>query len=121
MTKWGPPPWPELVWAKERTKAILSAFWAILGKTPPMSTPGMLVLTAPTVLRNSIEADILGSKVSTWVGPPPSHNQTTEVFLVVLPEADSLARARSKSGSMKPLSPRAPTLRKSRRLLPSQL
>ena len=42
-------------------------------------------LPAPTVLRNSIGADILGSKVSTWVGPPPSHSHTTEVLRVGRP------------------------------------
>src|SRR5438270_1502749 len=91
------------------------------GKTLPISTPGRQVFTAPTTLRYSAGADILGSKVSTWVGPPPSQSQTTEVLRVDLPAAAAEARARSRSGSRKPLIPRAPTLRKSRRLLPSQL
>src|SRR5260370_10590119 len=99
MTQWVPPPWPELLCAKERGKAILSATWATFGKTPPISTPGRLVLTAPTTLRYSAGADILGSKVSTWVGPPPSQSQTTEVLRVDLPAAAAAARARSRSGS----------------------
>src|SRR5207253_8289880 len=110
MTQWVPPPWPELVCAKERTKVILSATWAIFGKTPPSSMPGTLVFTAPTVLRYSAGADILGSKVSTWVGPPPSQSQMTEVFLVDLPLVDSRARARNRSGNSRPLIPKAPTL-----------
>src|SRR5258707_1116541 len=121
MTQWVPPPWPELLCANERTKAILSAICATFGKTPPISTPGRFVFTAPTTLRYSDGADILGSKVSTWVGPPPSQSQTTEVFRLGLPMAAALARARSRSGSRKPPMPRAPTLRKSRRLPPSQL
>src|SRR5712692_4513207 len=120
MTQWVPPPWPELPWANERTKAILSAERAILGKTPPISMPGTLVFTAPTALRNSTGADILGSNVSTWVGPPPNQSQMTEVFLVDLPACLAAARKRSRSGSTKPVAPSAPILRKSRRLDPSQ-
>src|SRR5438128_4713591 len=121
MTQWGPPPWPELVCAKERTKVILSATWAIFGKTPPSSMPGTLVFTAPTVLRYSAGADILGSKVSTCVGPPPSQSQMTEVFRVGLPAAVAAARALSRSGKSSPPIPKAPILRKSRRVEPSQL
>src|SRR5262249_21291739 len=121
ITQWVPPPWPELRCANDRTKAILSAFLAISGKTPPISTPGRLVLTAPTVDRNSTGASILGSNVSTWVGPPPNHSQTTEVLRVDLPSAFAWARARRRSGSARPPRPRAPTLRKSRREAPSQL
>src|SRR6516225_5745549 len=120
MTQWVPPPWPELPWAKERTKAILSAMAAILGNTPPISTPGSLVFTAPTTLRYSAGAAILGSKVSMWVGPPPNQSQTTEVFLDAVPATAAAARALSNSGSIKPVRPRAPTLRKSRRVVPSQ-
>src|SRR5947209_1174417 len=120
MTQCVPPPWPELLWAKERTNAILSALAAIFGKTPPISTPGRQVFTAPTTLRYSDGADIFGSKVSTCVGPPPSHSHTTEVLRVGLPAAAAVARARSRSGSRKLLIPSAPTLRKSRRLAPSQ-
>src|SRR5262249_4843993 len=105
----------------ERTNAILSATCAISGHTPPISTPLRLVFTAPTALRYSAGASIFGSKVSTCVGPPPSHSQTTEVFLVAAPFADALARALKRSGRHKPVRPRAPTLRKSRRELPSQL
>src|SRR5207248_1789914 len=86
-----------------------------------ISTPGRLVLAAPTTLRNSAGAVILGSKVSTWVGPPASQSQTTEVFLVGLPACLAAARARKRSGSRKPPRPKAPTLRKSRRVLPSQV
>src|SRR5438445_6424472 len=121
MTQWVRPPWPELLCAKERTNAILSATWAILGKTPPSSMPGTLVFTAPTVLRYSAGADILGSNVSTCVGPPPSQSQMTEVFLVGLPSAAALARARNRSGRKKAPIPKAPTLRKSRRVVPSQV
>src|SRR5438046_4007553 len=121
MTQAVPPPWPELRCANERTKAILSATRAILVKTPPSSRPATLVCTAPMVLRNSAGAVILGSKVSTWVGPPPSQSQTTEVLRVCWPAADAAARARSRSGSNRPPMPSAPTLRKSRRVEPSQL
>src|SRR5262245_33057384 len=121
MTKWVPPPCPELPCANERTNASLSATLAIFEKAPPTSTPGILVLTAPTTLRNSAGADILGSKVSMWLAPPPSHNQTTEVFLVALPDALAPARARRKSERRSLLSPSPPTLRQSRRLAPSQL
>src|SRR5262249_32632146 len=105
----------------ERTKAILSATRATLGKTPPISTPVRLVLTAPTILRYSAGADILGSKVSTWVGPPPSQSQTTEVLRVDLPEDLAAARALSRSDRKNPPKPSPPTLRKSRRVVPSQL
>ena len=44
--------------------------------------PGTLVCTAPVTERYSAGADILGSKVSTCVGPPPSQSQTTEVLRV---------------------------------------
>src|SRR5260370_13984284 len=122
MTQWVPPPWPLLRCAKERTKAILSATLAISGKTPPSSMPVTLVGMAPTVERNSAGAVIFGSKVSTWVGPPPSQSQTTEVLRVGWPvAAAAAARARSRSGKARPPRPSAPTLRKSRRLLPSQL
>src|SRR5438874_2191233 len=84
--------------------------------------PLTLVGTAPTVERNSTGAVILGSKVSTWVGPPPSQSQTTEVLREGWPEAAAAeARARSKSGRASPPRPSAPTLRKSRRVAPSQL
>src|SRR5262245_51229681 len=89
------------------------------GKTPPNSMPGTLVWTEPTVLRNSTGAVILGSKVSTCVGPPPSHSQTTEVLRVDCPAAEAAARARSRSDKARPPMPRAPTLRKSRRVVPS--
>src|SRR5262249_53722586 len=123
ITQCVPPPCPELRCAKERTKAILSAISATFGKTPPSSMPGTLDCTAPTTLRNSAGADILGSKVSTWVGPPPSQSQTAEVVFVGLPLEAAAARARSRSGSRKAVAPRprAPTLRKSRRVVPSQL
>src|SRR5262245_577828 len=120
MTQCVPPPWPELLCAKERMKAILSATRAIRGKVAPISTPGKLVWMAPVVERNSAGAVIFGSKVSTWVGPPPSHNHTTDVLRVACPAADAAARARSRSGSNKPPMPRAPTLMKSRRVPPSQ-
>src|SRR5262249_11988803 len=106
--------------AKERTNAILSATRAIRGKTPPISTPGTLVWTAPTTLRNSAGADILGSNVSTCEGPPPSQSQTTEVLRVGRPWADASARARSRAGRVSPVAPRTPTLRKSLRVAPSQ-
>src|SRR5437867_793277 len=121
MTQWVPPPWPELRCANERTKAILSATRPILGNTPPSSMPGTLVCTAPTVLRNSAGAVIFGSKVSTCVGPPPSQSQTTLVLRVCRPAALAAARARSRSDRARPPMPSTPALRKSRRVLPSQL
>src|SRR5262249_46645834 len=120
MTQCVPPPWPLLRCANERTNAILSATRAMRGKTPPSSTPGALVCTAPTTLRNSAGADILGSKVSTCVGPPPSQSQTTEVLRVGWPLAAARARARSRSGSISPVAPSTPILRKSLRVVPSQ-
>src|SRR5262245_9088393 len=121
MTQCVPPPWPELRCANERTRAILSATLAILLKSPPISTPGRFVFTAPLTERNSAGADIFGSNVSMWVGPPPSHNQTTDVFFVGLPLCAARARARSRSGKARPPRPRAPTRKKSRRVAPSQL
>src|SRR3974390_320003 len=91
------------------------------GNTPPISTPDRLVFTEPIVLRYSIGADILGSKVSTCVGPPPSHSHTTDVFLVGLPELRSAARSRRRSDSMKLPRPRDPIFRKSRRVAPSHV
>lgn len=79
--------------------------------------PGTFVFTEPVTERYSDGADIFGSKVSTWVGPPPSHSQTTDVFRVPPVLA---ARARSRSGSRTPVAPRAPIFRKSRREPPSQ-
>src|SRR5262245_44895277 len=85
--------------------------------------PETLVLVAPITERNSAGAVILGSNVSTWVGPPPSQSQTTEVFFVGLPASAAAARALSKSDRERPATPRprAPILRKSRRLAPSHV
>ena len=59
---------------------------------PPSSIPGTFVGVAPMILRNSDGADILGSKVSMWVGPPPSHSHTTDVLRVGRPAAVAWAR-----------------------------
>src|SRR5438067_3370202 len=120
MTHWVPPPCPLLRWAKLRTNASLSASLAPFSKLPPSSTPGSTVFTDPVTLRYSAGADIFGSNVSTWVGPPPSHSQTTDVLFVGEPVCAVLARARSRSGSSTPVAPSAPTRRKSRRVVPPQ-
>jgi hypothetical protein len=48
-------------------------------------------------IRLEITDSRMGSKVSTWVGPPPSQSQTTEVFLVGLP-LDAAAQNAPQSG-----------------------
>ena len=63
----------------------MSATAAILVNDPPIDTPETLVVTSPVVLRYSDGADILGSKVSTCVGPPPNQSQTTEVSFTASP------------------------------------
>ena len=73
-----------------------------------METPAMGVLTSPVVLRYSEGAVILGSNVSTCVGPPDNQTQITE------------ARFRIKSAKVKVPRPSDPTLMKSRRVVPSQ-
>src|SRR6187200_2462682 len=82
--------------------------------------PGTFVFTEPVIERYSAGADILGSNVSTWVGPPPSQSQTTDVLRVGLPIWAASARALSRPGRVRPPRPRAPTLRNSRRVEPSQ-
>src|SRR5262245_65339503 len=65
--------------ARARPRSPLFPYTTLF-RSPPISTPGIFVLTAPTMLRNSAGADIFGSNVSMCVGPPPSHSQTTEVL-----------------------------------------
>ena len=72
------------------------------------------------MLRYSAGASIFGSKVSTCVGPPPSHSHTTEVSLADLPSAAAAERPRSRPESVSPVKPSVPILRKSRRPWPSQ-
>jgi hypothetical protein len=115
-----PPPCPEFWCANEWKKANLSAWAAVFSNVPPSSTPGSFDFTDPVTERYSAGADILGSKVSTWVGPPPSQSQTTDVLRVGLPALDASARALSRPGNVRPPRPRAPIFRKSRRVLPSQ-
>src|SRR6058998_690470 len=120
MTKCVPPPCPLLVWANERTKAILSATLAHLGNVPPSVMPGTFVVTSPVTLRYSSGADILGSNVSTCVGPPPNHSHTTDVSLTDLPLFEACSRAASNCGNPKPPKPSPPIFKKSRRPMPSQ-
>src|SRR5579872_6729402 len=120
MTQCVPPPCPLLRCANERTKAILSATRAISGNVPPSVTPGRTVDTSPVTLRNSGGAVILGSNVSTCLGPPPSHSQTTDVSLTCSPLSAALARAAKSPGRESPPSPSVPTFKKSRRVAPSQ-
>src|SRR5581483_6690520 len=70
--------------------------------------------------RYSLGAVGFGSNVSTWVGPPPSQSQTTAVFRVGPPAPAAFDRAWSSVGRVRPVAPRAPILRKSRRVRPSQ-
>src|SRR5205807_7769861 len=115
-----PPPCPLLVWANERTKAILSATLDILGNVPPSVMPGTFVVTSPVTLRYSLGADILGSNVSMCVGPPPSHTQTTEVSFTSRPAAAAWARAANRPGKLIAPIPSEPILMNSRRVVPSQ-
>src|SRR5262245_50710831 len=63
---------------KERTTLTRSASLAILGKVAPKVTPGRAVLISPVALRVPTGADILGSNVSVWLGPPCRKRKMTE-------------------------------------------
>ncbi len=71
-------------------------------------------------LRYSDGAVILGSKVSTCVGPPPSHSHTTDVFLAALPSAAASARPRNRPARVSDPTPSEPICKNSRRVRPSQ-
>ena len=62
----------------ERTIANRSASRASFGNDEPNVTPGMLVAISPVADRMSAGADILGSKVSNWLGPPCRNRKMTD-------------------------------------------
>jgi hypothetical protein len=98
-----------------------SATLAIRSKLPPSVTPARFVFTSPVTLRYSAGAVILGSNVSTCVGPPLSQSQITEVSLVDEPAAAAAARVRRRLPRPTPAPrPSVPTRRKSRRDSPAQ-
>ena len=67
--------------------------------------------------RTSTGASGLRSQTSMWDGPPGRKTMMTDLWLLRLPLA---ASARSRSGNVSPPSPSAPTVKKERRLMPSQ-
>ena len=59
--------------------AILSTTLASRFKLPPIVMPGSGVVASPVKLRYSDGAVILGSNVSTCVGPPANQSQMTDL------------------------------------------
>ena len=122
MTQWVPPPWPLLLWAKERTTAILSALRANSGKTPPNWTPGRQVVhrdrrccgTRPGRRRLGVEGFDVGRAAAE---PEPDDGGVARGLAL----CGGAARAPQQVGQHEAAEAERPTLRKSRRLAPSQV
>jgi hypothetical protein len=92
-----------------------SARTASLGKLPPKVTPGSRVFISPVALRMPSGADIFGSKVSIWLGPPCRKRKMTEQSRTGCRASAARARAASSPGSVRPPRVRLPIWRKARR------
>src|SRR5262249_30176956 len=73
------------------------------------------VATSPVALRTSTGADILGSNVSIWLGPPCIKRRTTALSVSGRSEGAAAERDGNSHGSDRPPRARLPTRRKSRR------
>src|SRR6476646_4032337 len=105
-------PWSFDAVCIDRITAILFVRPAIFGKSSQKRTPGVLVGMVPNGPRYSIGAFGFGSHVSSWLGPPQSHNRTTDLAVTcVLP----YARCFRTSASESPRTLDAPTCRSARR------
>src|SRR5438034_8619687 len=96
-----------------------SAIAASLGNELPKVTPGILVGISPVALRISAGADIFGSNVSNWLGPPWRNRKTTALSVTGLPASAGGTPATPADGksdaSDSPPRPSPPTRRNSRR------
>src|SRR3954469_19278259 len=79
--------WSPLSWCSERMNDTFSNRLAICGVSALVSTPGVFVLHTPNGPRNSAGASGLGSKVSSWLGPPSSQIRMTERSVELVPLA----------------------------------
>ena len=107
--------------ANERTKAILSATFAISGKTPPNSTPGRLVFTAPTVLRNSTGRRHLGIEGFDLRGSAAQPEPDDGGVAGGLAVRGCRSAGAEQIGQQQAAQAECADLRKSRRVAPSQL
>jgi hypothetical protein len=101
------------------TTASLSAIFACKGISSQMSKPGTLVRMGLNSPRISTGASGFMSYMSTWLGPPGKYTKITPLCGVC--GEPPRARRRNKSASVRPPMPKAPTLKKSRRRMPSHI
>ena len=113
--------WSDVSCVRLRKIATLSIARPSLGISSETEIPGITVDIALTSVRYPVGASGLGSSVSMCDGPPLSTTWMTALLDGDFPDwAAATARARSRSGNVKPPKPNAPTRRKLRRLKPSQ-
>src|SRR5262245_51930090 len=99
--------------------AILSATFAVFGKSSQISIPRTFVRIGWNGPRTSLGASGLRSNVSRWLGPPSSQSRMHDFALPGdLPGA--APRRRDQSASDSPRADNAPTRSMSRRVTPSQ-
>src|SRR5262249_7121376 len=114
-------PCPALVWCAERRIASLSMMRACRGRCSPIWMPVTLVRIGFDSPRPWTGAPGLRSYMPLCDGPPASHSRITDRRGVPPPFSLARARCRSSAGRLSPPSARLPTLRKVRRLTPSQV
>src|SRR5688572_21471813 len=104
VIQWPAAKWSPLSWCSERMNDTFSNRFATCGIRALVKTPGVFVLHTPNGPRNSAGASGLGSKVSSWLGPPSSQMRMTDLSFAALPLpfAFAWACARKRSGRARP-------------------
>ena len=120
MTQWVPPPWPLLLWAKERTTAILSACGPSSGRRRRTRCRAGRCARRRRCCGTRPGRPSWGRRFRRGSARRPARARRRRCCGSVGPVRRRGA-ARRRSGSMRPPRPSAPTLRKSRRLAPSQV